>query len=85
MDELRGSWFPHGTALRIFDRNPYRVPVHGGNVPLNCEYLLVTSNKPPHMLYDVDDAGALMRRIYDYAYVYEVQKDCVYIRNVPKC
>ncbi len=85
MDEVRRSWFPHGTALRIFDRNPYRVPIHGGNVPLNCEYMLVSSNKPPHMMYEIDDAGALMRRINDYATVYEVQRDCVYVRNVPNC
>ncbi len=81
MDELRGSWFPHCVALRIFDRTPYRVPVHGGNMPLQCQLLMVTSNNPPHMLYDVDDAGAFMRRIRDYCDVYELLHDRVRITS----
>ncbi len=83
MDELREKWFDHEVALRIFDRSPYRVPVHGSNAPLMCDYILVTSNDPPAMLYPDDPANAFLRRIRDYAYVYECLMDRVTIHNTP--
>lgn len=81
VDEFRGGWMKHDAALRLFDRTPYLAPVHGGKVPLCVELLLVTSNLPPHMCFDVDDGGAFMRRIEDYADVYEMCMDVVNVRK----
>lgn len=83
MDDLRAGWMPHGVSLRVFQRAPYRVPYHGGSANLECAHMFVTTNDPPHMLYADDPANALLRRIRDFAYVYECLDDIVYIRNTP--
>ncbi len=84
MDELRGSWMPHGFLLRVFDVKPYRVPIKGSSQPLTSTHMFVTTNLPPHMLYETDHAGALERRVADYAYVYEHLMDVCHVRSSPR-
>lgn len=76
MDDLRASWMPHSQLLRVLDSHPHRVAVHGGNVPLVADKFIITTNDPPHMLYEKDPSGAFMRRIHEWAWVIEVGEDC---------
>ncbi len=72
MDDIRGCWFPHHVLLRILDKVSYRVPIHGGNVQLVASHFIFTSNKHPSELYAEDPAGALQRRVKDFAWVYHL-------------
>lgn len=86
MDDFRASWFPHNTILRLLDSVPMSVPFHGGSAPLEAERWIITTNLPPHLVYKEDPAGALVRRVHDFATVYHlvVGKDpvCVGEPNV---
>lgn len=75
MDDFRASWFPHNMILRLFDCVPMSVPYHGGYSLLQAERWIVTTNNPPHMVYKEDPAGALIRRVHDFATVYELRKN----------
>ncbi len=72
LDDLRASWFPHNFILRLFDSIPMTVPSHGGCATLLADTYIITTNNPPHMLYNQDPAGALMRRVTDFATIYHV-------------
>lgn len=82
-DELRSGWFPHNILLRIFQCAPYSVPIHGAKVVLCATTILITSNQPPQWLYREDPSGALMRRVRDFAYVYELLPDMVRVVSTP--
>lgn len=89
LDDMRGSWFPHHFALRLFDCVTMTVPYHGGASELVAETYVVTTNDPPHMLYKEDPHGALLRRIHDFATVMEISQTsvgdpCAFIRNERK-
>lgn len=84
LDDLRAGWFPHNVILRLFDSCQMTVPYHGGQAPLKAQTWIVTTNDPPHMLYQQDPCGALARRVEDFATVYHVKKDCTKIVSKPK-
>lgn len=75
MDDLRAGWMPHNQMLRVLDSTPHTVPYKGGMVALEAEVYIISTNDPPHMLYDKDPSDALARRIHDYAWVVHYEKD----------
>lgn len=83
LDELRGSWLPHSTLLRLLDGSPYRAQQKGAMVALRAHTFYITTNKPPHMTYEDDPYGALIRRVHDFCWVYECTKEVFHIRNKP--
>lgn len=83
MDELRGSWMKHSDLLRVLDSAPHRVPTKGGSAALVASTFLITTNQPPEALFAEDPSGAFIRRIHDFAWVYEISKDCTRMRSFP--
>lgn len=47
IDEMYGSRFSHGFLLRLLDRYPFQVPVHGGQVQFSSRRVIMTSNAHP--------------------------------------
>ncbi len=72
MDDFRGNWMPHFQALRTLDGGQLQVAFKGGMVWLKATRFIVTSNKPPQDTYAEDPSGALMRRIVDFAWVFQI-------------
>ncbi len=71
MDDLRAGWFPHNVILRVLDSVKMSVPAHGALVPFYGNTFYITTNCEPKELYKEDPAGALARRVSDYATVYK--------------
>lgn len=85
MDDIRSEAMRHSMWLRLFDSRPMTVPVYGGAVPMLAEWYILTTNDPPHMFFlSGDGSGAFMRRIRDFATVYEFRSDCVIRQSVPR-
>lgn len=74
MDDLRGNWMPHHQLLRVLDSTPMTVAYKGGTQVLVADIYIITTNRSPNELYENDPAGALARRVADFAWVYEVYK-----------
>jgi len=51
MDDFRDSWMTHNMFIRLIDRYPMRVKVHGGLVQLRATKWILTSVIPPDHLY----------------------------------
>lgn len=47
IDEMRGSRMPHQDLLRLLDRYPTTVPIHGGLVDWRPKKIILTSNHHP--------------------------------------
>ncbi len=67
IDEIYGNRFTHGHLLRILDRYPLSVPVHGGSVNWRPHTIVLTSNASPDDWYDQSKfpyaGGPLERRL----------------------
>lgn len=51
IDEMRGSRMPHQDLLRLLDRYPTTVPIHGGIVDWRPRRVILTSNEHPFEWY----------------------------------
>lgn len=51
VDEMYGSRFSWGFLLRLTDRYPFNVPVHGGSVNFSSKIIIFTSNLHPGLWY----------------------------------
>ena len=47
LDEMNGNCMTPQTFNRLVDRYPVDIPVHGGSVPFNSPYIIITSNYHP--------------------------------------
>ncbi len=84
MDDIRSEAMRHSMWLRIFDCRPITVPVYGGAAPLVAEWFFVTTNDPPHMFFlSGDGSGAFIRRIHDFATVYQCKRDVIIRESTP--
>lgn len=66
MDDFRCSWMTHNMFIRLLDRYPMRVKVHGGLVQLRATHWILTSVIPPDQLYanvPEEPAAQVQRRI----------------------
>lgn len=66
MDDFRDTWMPFNTALRVLDRYPYRVRVHGSMMQLCATNFIITSAMPPEDLYagtSSESRDQILRRI----------------------
>lgn len=63
LDDFRGGWFPIEYLLRVCDRYPEPIAYKGGFTQLAARWIIITSNRPPHMWYPQDDVSPLLRRI----------------------
>ncbi len=82
LDDLR-KWMPCSDALRVFQSAPHTVSQKGGSARLAADTFIVTTNLPPESTYDDVDGVAFLRRIHDFAWVYEVFTDRVRLRSFP--
>lgn len=57
IDDFRCNFAPFNEMLRIIDRYPYRVERKGSSVHLNSARIYITSQFPPHMVYNRDKRG----------------------------
>lgn len=55
IDEMSGSRFAYTFLLRLLDRYPMTVPVHGGQVPFSSRRVILTSNVHPSEWYELKD------------------------------
>lgn len=51
MDDFRDSWMTHNMFIRLIDRYPMRVKIHGGLTQLRATNWILTSVIPPDRLY----------------------------------
>lgn len=56
LDDFYG-WLPLHLLLKLMDRYPLKVPIKGGMVEFNCDYLYITSNKHFTEWYDWSKLG----------------------------
>lgn len=84
MDDVRSEAMRHSMWLRIFDCRPVTVPIYGGAVPLVAKWFFITTNDPPHMFFlSGDGSGAFIRRIRDFATVYQCKRDVIICESTP--
>ncbi len=50
-DEMHAGWFTHTFLLRLTDRYPLNVPIHGGSVNFRPNVMIFTSNYAPSEWY----------------------------------
>lgn len=70
MDDLRGAWMKMHMMLRILQSAPCQVSARGVGHWLMATTFFITTNASPQDLYEESDK--LMRRVHDYAWVWEV-------------
>ncbi len=68
IDDMRASWAPFNMLLKILDRYQMQVQVKGGFVELNSPRIYITSQFPPHEIYNREarsgeDIAQLLRRL----------------------
>lgn len=51
MDDFRDSWMTHNQFIKLTDRYPHRVKVHGNIVQMRATTFVITSVIPPDQLY----------------------------------
>jgi len=51
MDDFRDSWMTHNMFIKLVDRYPMRVKIHGNLVQLRASNWILTSVHPPDQLY----------------------------------
>ncbi len=61
IDDFYG-WIKYSFLLRLLDRYPVSLPIHGGQIKCNANTFIFTSNKPPMEWYPNIDTSALERR-----------------------
>lgn len=62
IDEFYG-WIQHSLMLRLCDRLPINVKIHGGSVPFLAKRIWITSNKHPLEWWPKTGLGAMERRM----------------------
>ena len=68
IDDMRASWAPFNILLKILDRYQMQVEVKGGFCELNSPRIYITSQFPPHEVYNREhrsgeDIAQLLRRV----------------------
>lgn len=68
IDDMRASWAPFNILLKILDRYQMQVQIKGGFVELNSPRIYITSQFPPHEIYNREnrsgeDIAQLLRRL----------------------
>lgn len=65
LDECGPMMMNHNFLKRLLDRHPMTVPVKGGSIPWNAEVIILTSNLPIEMWFQIatEDMNALKRRM----------------------
>lgn len=66
MDDFRDSWMPHNMFIKILDRYPMKVRVHGGLTQLRAVNWVITSVLRPETIYaqcHTEPRAQIMRRI----------------------
>lgn len=51
MDDFRDSWMTHNQFIKLIDRYPMRVKIHGGLTQMRATRFIITSVFPPDRLY----------------------------------
>ncbi len=79
IDDMRASWAPFNILLKILDRYQMQVQIKGGFVELNSPRIYITSQFPPHEVYNREarsgeDIAQLLRRL---SIVLELRTDSV--------
>lgn len=65
IDDMRCNFAPFNDLLKILDRYPYTVEVKGSSAQLNSPRIYVTSQFPPHKVYNRDNrSGEDIRQLY---------------------
>jgi hypothetical protein len=69
IDDMRCNYAPFNELLKIIDRYPYRAECKGGSVQVNSDRIYITSQFPPHKVYNREnrqdeDIRQLYRRIH---------------------
>lgn len=62
-DDFYG-WCEYSFMLRLLDKFPLMLPVHGDQVPCNATKFIICSNVEPILWYPTVDSAALMRRLH---------------------
>lgn len=59
------GWLPFAFMLTLLDEQPLLVRIHHQMVNVNCEIIVLTSNKQPHAWYKNEYYPALKRRFFE--------------------
>ncbi len=81
MDDLRGSWMKMHNMLRLLQSAPCQVSARGAGHWLAAHTFYITTNAPPVELYV--DSDKLMRRVMDYGWVVQCNRDSVVVEHRP--
>lgn len=63
LDDFRQEDIPFNVLLRILDRYEYNCEIKGGFIQLNSPYIIITSDKAPHHIWQGNDLSQIKRRI----------------------
>lgn len=62
LDDLRRDDMALNTLLRLLDRYEYAGEIKGGHIPINSEYIVITSDEAPHHWWQGNDLEQIKRR-----------------------
>lgn len=85
LDECGPGMMNHNFLKRLLDRHPMTVPVKGGSIPWNAETIILTSNLPIEMWFQIatEDMLALKRRMSIYEFPQEREDAIAYAQGQP--
>lgn len=72
-DDFDGGWFKLGYLLKLLDRYTFQVPIKGGHVWWNPEFIYITSNIDPREWYSnaaQKQVDALLRRLHEFGTIH---------------